>query len=106
MEKQIFVDIGRTVTMTVGLGYDVSLDAFTSQIRAKKDPTSDLIATWDITFLNDGSDGELIFTLDDSATSTITHRRGYMDIKRITGGEPVSVFDEPLEVIFRKTVTA
>lgn len=106
METQIFIDKGRTVQLPVGLGIDVSADSFTSEIRAKEDRSSTLIATWDVTFLTDGSDGELILTLDDSVTSTITKSRGYMDIKRITNGEPISVFSEPLEVIFRETVTA
>lgn len=102
----IYVDKGRTVKVPVGLGIDVSDDAFTSEIREKPNRTSDVIAEWTVTFLTDGTDGELILTLDDSITSAITKTKGYMDIKRVTNGEPISVFSEPLEVIFRETVTA
>lgn len=106
MEKQVFVDIGRTTTLQIGLGFDVSADSFTSQIREQVDSTSPLIATWTVTFLTDGTDGELLATLDDSDTTAITQRTGYMDLKRISNGEPLSVFEAPVEVIFRKTVTA
>lgn len=103
--KPIIVHKGRTTTLEVGLGFDVSEDEFTSQIRVDKDRTSELIATWTVTFLTDGTDGELILTLDNLITGVIAKAKGYMDIKRITGGEPVNVFDKPLEVIFVDTVT-
>lgn len=106
MEKQVFVDIGRTTTLQVGLGFDVSADAFTSEIREQIDPTSPLIATWNVVFATDGVDGELILTIDDTDSAGITQKNGYMDIKRVSNGEPLSVFEEPLSVIFRKTVTA
>jgi hypothetical protein len=101
----VIVHIGRTNTLPVSLGMDVSGDTFTSQIRALKDPTSELIAEWDVDFDTDGSDGELVLTLDDSVTELITAETGYMDLKRVTGGEPVPVFDKPLSVIFRLVVT-
>lgn len=102
----VVVHKGGTVIVTVGLGYDVSNDTITSQIRVDKDRTSALIATWDVSFATDGEDGELVLTLDDSVTSAITHAKGYMDMKRVAGGEPIYVFDEPLEVLFKETVTA
>lgn len=104
--KQVIVHRGRTVVVPVSLGFDVSADTFTSEIREEKDRESDLIATWDISFLTDGTDGEIVLTLDDAVTAPITKGTGWMDIKRVTGGEPVSVFDEPLEVLFKDTVTA
>lgn len=103
--KQVVVSKGRSVVVPVSLGFDVSNDTFTSQIRVDKDPESDLIATWDVSFLTDGTDGELLLRMDDSVTKDITKSNGYMDIKRITGGEPIDVFDSPLEVIFRNTIT-
>src|SRR5688572_2486460 len=96
---------GRTETVSVRIGGDISGDVFTSQIRATPEQSSALIATWDVSFLTDGTDGELVLTLDDLITGQITATSGYMDIKRMTGGEPVAVFDDPLEVFFQGTVT-
>jgi streptogramin lyase len=56
-------------------------------------------------FVTDGEDGELVLTLDNTITEQITANAGYMDLKRMVSGEPVPVFDKPLEVTFRGTVT-
>lgn len=102
----VVVHKGRTVTLRVSLGYDASADVFASQIRTEKHSGSELIAEWDVSFYTDGSDGELVLTLDDSVSGPITKTTGYMDIKRVTGGEPVPVFDDPIEVLFKETITA
>ena len=102
MADAIVVHKGRTNIITVSLGIDVSDDIITSDIRTE---SKALIASWDVDFDSDGVDGELILTLDDSVTVGITQTRGVMDIKRISGGEPLPVFDMPLEVEFRETVT-
>lgn len=104
--KQVEVYKGRTVVLPVSLGFDVSQDTFTSEIRVRPSPSSTLIAAWDITFLTDGKDGELILRLDASITSAITQNLGYMDLKRVSGPNPLPVFDAPLEVVFLNTVTA
>lgn len=103
--QQIEVLKGRTNIVPVSLGFDVSDDTFTSQIREGPDVESDLIAEWDVSFKTTGNDGELVLTLDDSVTSEITQTIGYMDMKRVTGGEPLAVFGEPLQVVFVDTVT-
>lgn len=105
-EPAIQVDIGRTNTVMVDFGFDVSGDTITSQIRAEEDRTSQLLATWSVAFDSDGTDGLLVLTLDDSDTLGITRSTGYMDFKRVTGGEPVSVIEKPILVRFQKTVTA
>lgn len=105
MTKPVIVHKGRTNILSVGLGYDISADEFASEIREEKDQEADLIATWVITFLTDGTDGELIFTLDDEDTDSDTKSVGWMDLKRITAGEPINVWDEPLEVLFKDTIT-
>lgn len=105
MSNEVVVHKGRTNVIRVHMGIDVSGDTITSEIRAEPDQESDLIATWGVTFETDGSDGELILTLDDSVTSAIEADAGYMDLKRVTAGEPVPVFDRPLDVTFRGTVT-
>ncbi len=103
--KQIIVHKGRTVIVPVSLGFDVSQDIITSEIRVSKSRLSELIATWVVSFATDGTDGELILTLDDSMIMGTTKSSGYMDLKRVTGGEPLSIFDEPLEVLFTDSVT-
>lgn len=105
MSNAVIVHVGRTNILPVSLGMDVSSDTITSEIRTMKDPESTLIATWTVTNLTDGVDGELILTLDDADTADIKNLRGYMDLKRVSGGEPLPVFQDPLDVIFRKFVT-
>lgn len=106
MSEPIVVHKHRTNVITVGLGIDVSGDTITSEIRSKPEVDAPLIATWNVEFADDGTDGELVLTLDDVHTSQITVADGYMDIKRVSGGEPLPVFDEPLAVVFRGSVTA
>lgn len=97
---------GRTNILPVSFGYDISGSTFESQIRAKPDPSSTLIATWAVTFDSDGTDGELVLTLDDAITSAVTVSKGYMDIKRIVGGEPIAAHNGVIEVFFKDTVTS
>ncbi len=103
--KQVSVHKGRTVILPVSVGFDVSQDTITSDIRVDKDSLSELIASWVVSFETDGVDGELILTLDNAVTALITKSVGYMDLKRVTGGEPVPVFDEPIEVLFKDSIT-
>ena len=105
MSSKIIVHKGRTNILTVSLGVNVSADTITSEIRSEPDVESPLIATWVVSFKTDGTDGELLLTLDDLHTSQIKANSGYMDLKRVTGSEPIAVFDRPLEVSFRGTVT-
>lgn len=102
--SSLVVHKGRTNVTVVDLGINVTGDSFTSEIREKPSRTSPLIATWVVTVTNAAS-GLLKLTLDDSITTAITHTIGYMDIKRNTDGEPVTVFDRPVRVEFRETVT-
>ena len=105
MSSKVIVHKGRTNIVAVSLGIDVSADIFTSEIRAEPDQESELIATWVVTKKTDGADGELVLKLDDTITAAIQATSGYMDLKRVTASEPISVFDKPLEVTFRGTVT-
>jgi hypothetical protein len=102
MSNKIVVHKNRVNIITVSLGIDVSGDTITSEIRSEPDSDSPLIAAWDVTFDTDGADGELVLTMQEIE---ITANSGYMDIKRVTGGNPIPVFDRPLEVEFRGTVT-
>jgi hypothetical protein len=105
MSNKVIVHKNRTNTVYVDMGIDVSADVITSEIRSEPDVESPLLATWTVTFLTDGTDGKLVLRLDNTITAQIKAVTGYMDLKRIVGSEPVPVFDQPLEVTFRGTVT-
>jgi hypothetical protein len=102
MSDILVVHTGRTVVVPVSLGINVAGDTITSDIRTA---SGVLIASWVVTFDGDGTDGEIILTLDNSVTMAITYPNGFMDLKRISGGEPYAIFDRKLEVEFRKSVT-
>lgn len=103
--QPVIVHRGRTVIVPVSLGFNVSQDTITSEIRVEPSSSSDLIATWDVSFATNGADGELILTLDDAITAEIEQSVGYMDLKRVAGGEPLPIFSAPLEVSFVDVVT-
>lgn len=106
MADEIIVHKGRTVILPVQLSYDVSQDTIRSQIRKGRSVTSAIIAEWAVSFRTDGRDGKLIFRLDDAVTSEITENMGFMDIKRVTGGEPIAVLESPIPVVFRSVITS
>lgn len=105
MSHAVIVHKGRRNTLTVSLGIDVSTNTITSQVRQLPDQNSALIMTWVVTFATDGTDGELILTVDDSVTAGIKENSGYMDLKRLVGGDAIPVFSRPLEVEFVGSVT-
>lgn len=105
MSSKVIVHKGRTNIISVFMGISVAADTYTSEIRSEPDQAAPLIATWTVTKVGDGSTGELRLLLDDNDTRQIKANSGYMDIKRVSGGEPIPVFDTPLEVSFRGTVT-
>lgn len=96
---------GRTTKIGVALGIDVSQDEITSQIRTEAKPTSTLLAEWKVDFLTDGEDGRLVLTIDDSDSTLTNHTNGFMDLKRMSGGEPVKVTDDVIPVVFMGSVT-
>lgn len=96
----------RTNTYPLSLGINVSDDTLTCEIREGKTSDTTLIATGSITFLTDGEDGECVLTIDDSELDEVTQTKGYLDVKRVTGGEPVPVFATPIRVRFHGNVTA
>lgn len=103
--NKVIVHKARTNILPVNLGYDISADTFSSQIRSQPDHESTLIATWNVAFLTDGTDGKLVLTLYDEVTEDIEVNSGYMDLKRLSGGERIAVFEKPLEVEFRGVTT-
>ena len=106
MSGNLILHVGRVNKVPIGLGFDVSQDNFTSQIREEKSPTSTLLATWNVTFATDGTDGELVLTLAADALEDVTVSSGYTDLKRVSNGQPLSVFSEPIPVVFEGVVTA
>lgn len=89
----------------VSMGIDVSTDTFYSSVKSEPGIGKPVIMDFVVSFLTDGTDGELLLTVDDTITGQIQVDKGYMDIRRIVAGEPVPVFDRPVEVEFRDTVT-
>lgn len=104
MTAPIIIHRGRTERVTVRLGYSVASDVITSQIRVGISPSATKIADFVVTVTPDGR--TIYLDLDNSVTENITQTGGYMDIKRVTGGEPVNVLDSPIPVVFRNVVTA
>lgn len=92
----------RTTKLMVSLGYDVSQDVITSQIREGRTPESELIAEWNVAFLTDGTDGELVLTIDDSLVQDVSVSNGYMDGVRVSNSEPLPLFDEIIDVVFKE----
>lgn len=105
MSNKVIVHKGRRNVIQVYCGFSVAGDTITSQIRSEPSVDAPLIATWTVTYLTDGLDGKLVLTLDDSAVASVVVNSGYMDLKRVSGGEPYAIFDEPIEVSFRGVVT-
>lgn len=101
----VIVHKHRTNILPVQLSYDVSDMTMRSQIRKGLTQDTDLIAEWEVHLKTDGRDGALVLILDDSATSEITETHGYMDMKRISDGEPYPVFEEAIPVLFRNVIT-
>lgn len=96
---------GRTTVVQVVLGYDVTEDTYSSEIRVQRDSSSPLIATWVVT-KHPTRKKVLLLTIDNAVSAPIAHQHGWMDIKRVTGGEPVNVFENPISVIFVDAPTA
>jgi hypothetical protein len=105
MSGELIVHRNRTNRVPLGLGFPVNGDVITSEIREHPGDTGAPLATWTVTYATDGSDGEIILTLLPSQLTTVTVNYGYMDLKRVSGGQPLSVFLEPLKVHFQGVVT-
>jgi len=98
----------RTNTIRFRLGADYSADTLSSDIRVSKDDESELIVSWTIIPepATDPEDGIYLFSIDDALLPSDIVDKGWMDIKRVSGGEPVpGPFDKPLQVKFVEVVT-
>lgn len=100
---KIVVHKGRVNVKSLKLNTDTTGETIKSEIRERDNIASPLIATWTVTAV-DASAGEYNLFLDDS-DSLIEHATGFMDVIRISGGQPIPAFDEPLAVEFRGSVT-
>lgn len=105
MSDELILHKDRTNKVLMNLGFDVSGDTFTSEIRKDRDKASDLLATWDVSFVTDGVDGKLELVLPQSQIDPVSVKYGYMDVKRTSGSEDLPVFTEPLKVKFQGVVT-
>ena len=105
MYEPIIVYKTWTTTVILDMGFDCSTDQFYSDIR---DQNGDLIASWGFSAETDGTDGRFLMTIDNSVSSVdpvLTATKGSMDIKRVTGGEPVPAINGKLDVFFREVDT-
>jgi hypothetical protein len=102
---QIVVHRGRTVVVPVSVSYDLSGSTITSDIRKTRKASSDLIASWDVSFVTNGFDGDFLLTLLHDVTETIVDEIGYMDIKRVIDGTPTNIIDTPIQVMFVDAIT-
>jgi hypothetical protein len=105
MSEPLEIYKNRTNIVKISLGVDISADTFVSEIRAEKSMEATLIASFTPSFLTDGTDGELVLTVDNSALTAVTVKYGYMDIKRVSNGEPLQAI-APVKVVFKDAVTA
>jgi hypothetical protein len=105
MSGDLIVHRDRTNVVTLGLGIPVDGDTITSQIRRAPGEEGAPLAEWTVAFTTDGADGEITLTLPHTAVADITDNYAWMDLKRVSGGEPLSVFLEPLRVKFQGVVT-
>lgn len=99
MAHQVEVPRGKTVVVSVSLGFDLSKMTFASRILSSTRATATILTFWDVALTTNGKDGELVLTLPGSRTSGITQEVGYMDLIRTSGGTPLYVFRD-LEVRF------
>lgn len=104
--QPIKIYVGRTNVIAVKFDGDISGETMVSEIRKGRSINSELIATFVPSLQTDGTDGILLLTLDDSVTATIEHTSGWMDVKKILGGEPRNAFDGSIPVVFEGVVTA
>lgn len=105
MYEPIIVHKNRNVTVGLNLGEDVSGNTFEGVIRASKDSDSTVLATWAIGFLTDGTDGEIVLTLEPEDTADIPYTIGWTDLKRIAGSESLPVFRSAVQVVFEESLT-
>jgi hypothetical protein len=85
---------------------DISNDTFSCEIRRGRSVDSPLLASVDVSFLTDGTDGELVLKLTETQATAISERTGYMDVKRDSGGLQLSTFLDPIPVVVQGVVTA
>lgn len=105
MSNAVVVHKGRNNTVDVSLFQDITGDTFTSDIRTGASRDSFLIAFWNVT-VTDETVGDLSLYLSHTTTGYIRHNTGYMDLKRVTeDGSVEAIFDQPIRVMFRGTVT-
>ena len=103
--ETIQVWLGRTNEVEIDFGEDVSTSSVSSQIREEPNSQSPLIAQWTSSFKTNGADGVVVLKLQPTDLSSVTEERGYMDIKRVVGGESVVDLDNHIKVIFIKPIT-
>lgn len=96
----------RSITFEFTLGHQIGTDVYTSEIRVGQSVNTPLIATWNVSVKPGGLNRTLIFSMDNSVTAPIVQSHGWMDLKRVSGGEPLPVLDYAIPVLFKDAITA
>lgn len=96
----------RSITFEFALAHQIGDDIYTSEIRRGQSVNTPLIATWNVSVKPGGMNKTLIFSMDDSVTSLITVNYGWMDLKRVSNGEPLPVLNYSIPVLFKDVITA
>ena len=96
---------GRDNVLSVGFGFDLSLDELTCELRTAPNRSATLLGAWDIDPVTDGSDGEYIFTYTKAKSDLITVTKAYMDIKRTSGGLELPAVADFIIVEIEEVVT-
>lgn len=105
MLDRITVHKHRATVISFGFGIDLSQDTLTSQIRDSKNSTGNDLGFWDIQPLTDGTDGRYVFTFSPEKATLVTVDKGYMDVKRVSGGQPLTLMNRILTVEFKDVIT-
>jgi len=94
----------RVNEVVVNTGIDLTGSTITSEIREQPDQDSVLIASWDVD-VTDAPNGILVLSMDETE-SDVEQSKGFMDFKRVVGGDPFPMLSDYIEVEFRAAVTA
>lgn len=106
MSDGLVIHKGRTATVKLEFNEDITGDTITSEIRTEPDQSSSLIMEFAVSVTN-AANGSVELTANDTVTGQIQQNSGYMDVKRVTsGGDVPPVFDRPIKVQIRGTVTS
>lgn len=105
MSEAVIVHKHRVNELTINLGFNITGDTITSEIRSQPSQDGPLVATWTVTIIN-ATTGEIKLAMNAAVSGGINVETGWMDLKWVHSGSAKAIFESPLEVSIRDTVTA